>query len=93
MSDFFGSMPLEAAQQVEQLSRAAFELREHRRRVLARYAVDDEEALLEKIREGAIPEHPAYEHCLGARELGAAREAVREELRALLEDPSLAWTR
>ncbi len=93
MDDYFGSMPFEAAQQIEQLARAAFELREYRRRVLAQYGVDDEDALLEKIAQGAVPEHPAYEHCLGARELAEAREAVRAELRALLEDPSLAWTR
>lgn len=84
MTSFFQNLPLEAAQQIEQLSRASFELRESRSRLLRQYGAADEAALLEEIRAGRLPEHPAYEHYLGVRILAQTREAVRGELRALL---------
>lgn len=86
MNDFFESLPLPAAQQIEQLSRLAFELREDRRRLLAGHGVDSEEALLARIAGGSVGPHPAYEHYLGARSLAAAREAVRSQLQAVMTE-------
>jgi hypothetical protein len=84
MNEFYDSLPLPAAQQIEQLSRLAFELREDRRRLLESHGVDSEPALLERIAGGGVAAHPAYEHYLGARALAAAREAVRRQLREVM---------
>jgi hypothetical protein len=86
MSNYYDALPLEAAEQLEQLSRLAFELREDRMRLLAGQGVNSEEALLERIRQGDVPEHPAYEQYLGARALAAAREAVRSQLQGVLQE-------
>lgn len=86
MNDYFDSLPLGAAEQLEQLSRLAFELREDRRQLLSRHGADDEEALLARIRHGEVAEHPAYEHYLGARALAATREAVRGRLQGVLRE-------
>lgn len=84
MTGFFQNLPLEAAQQIEQFSRAVFELRESRAKLLRQYGAEDEASLLEQIRSGRLAEHPAYEHYLGARILADTREAIRAELKALL---------
>jgi len=86
MSNYYDALPLNAAEQLEQLSRLAFELREDRRRLLSRHGADTEEALLERIRQGDVAEHPAYEQYLGARSLAAAREAVRSQLQGVLQE-------
>lgn len=80
MNNFFERVPFEAARELEQLSRLAFELREAAKQTLAPYGVDDAQALLERIRTGDVPEHPAYDEYLSARILLEAREAVRNEL-------------
>lgn len=84
MTRFFDKLPFETAAQMEQLSRLMYELRENRAQILAQYKVADEAALLERIRDGRIAEHPAYEHYLSARILAASRDAVRNELRVAL---------
>lgn len=84
MSNFFDEFPLDGAQALAQLSRLAFDLREDRLRLLRQHGVDSEQALLECIRQGAVPEHPAYEHYLGARVLAATREAVRSQLQSVM---------
>lgn len=61
-----------------------YALRESRKAVLARYAVEDEAALLEKIRSGELDEHPAYDHYLGARIVEQTRQHVRSEVMAQL---------
>jgi len=85
MPGFFQNLPLDAAQQIEQLSRLAFELRESRTRLLRQYGVEDEGSLLDLVRSARLPEHPAYEHYLGARILAQTREAIRSELKILLQ--------
>lgn len=84
MTNFYDKLPFEAATRMEALSRLMYELRENRARLLAPYSVEDEVQLLERIRTGCVAEHPAYEHYLGARALGDARDAARDELRAML---------
>lgn len=86
MQNFFEGLPLEGAQQLEQLSRLAFELREDRRRVLAQYGVESEDDLLGLIELGEVPEHPGYDHYLGARALGSARDSVRHRLQAVMAE-------
>lgn len=83
MSSFFEDLPLEAAQQLEQLSRLAFELRENGKQTLQQHGVDSADALLELIRAGAVAEHPGYDHYLAARVMAATREAVRNQLQAV----------
>lgn len=85
MSQYFDRLPVDAATRIEELSRLAYELRENRRGLLERHAADDEPALLRRIAGGELPEHPAYEHYLGALALAEARDDVLDELKALLE--------
>lgn len=84
MSSFFENLPLDAAEQLEQLSRLVFELREDRKRLLQRHGVNGEDTLLELVRSGAVAEHPGYDLYLGARVLAATREAIRSQLQAVL---------
>lgn len=86
VSNFFDEIALDGAQALEQLSRLAFDLREDRMRLLQQHGVDSEEALLERIRQGAVPEHPGYDHYLGARALAATREAVRGQLQSVMTE-------
>lgn len=84
MSNFFEKLPFTAAQQLEQLSRFGFELRENRKRLLQQYETDSEDDLLELVRGGVVAEHPGYDHYLGARILSATREEVRNQLKAVM---------
>ncbi len=83
MSEFFQRVAPDAAVSIERLSRLMYELRENRQRLLGAYAATDEAALLARIRQGEIAEHPAYEHYLGAHILAQAHAAVRAELAQL----------
>ncbi|NMG75042.1 hypothetical protein [Aromatoleum diolicum] len=77
MANFFDNIELTDAQQLEQLSRLIFELRENRNDILKSYGVTDEIELLEQIYSTKVPEHPSYEHYLSARILCDTRETVR----------------
>lgn len=83
MSEFFQRVAPDAAVSIERLSRLMYELRENRQRLLGAYAAADEAALLARIRQGEIAEHPAYEHYLGARILAQAHAVARAELARL----------
>lgn len=86
MDNFFARLPPDAAQRIEALSRLSYELRENHATVLRPHGVADEDALLRDVVELRAPEHPAYEHYLGARTLRRTREAVRGDLCSLLDD-------
>ena len=86
MNNFFANVALPAAQQLEQLSRLAFELREDAAQLLAPYAVPDAPALLDRIRANDLPEQPAYEHYLSVCILADARESVRGQLAAVMRE-------
>ena len=86
MATFFDKLDPADAARVDRLAKLAFELRENRAALLRQHGVEDEAQLLERIRSGAVPEHPAYEHYLGARILAESREALRAELGGLLEE-------
>lgn len=77
MSNFFESLDPDDAAEIDQLSRLAYELRENRAAILKLHGAEDEAALLQKIRAGAVDEHPAYEHYLAARIIAETRETVR----------------
>lgn len=80
-TSFFDCLDYDTAKDVELLSRAIYELRESRKRVLAETGYEDETSLFNAIREGAIAEHPAYELLLAARVMDQAREDARMALR------------
>ncbi|HSD59277.1 MAG TPA: hypothetical protein VLC55_00285 [Burkholderiales bacterium] len=86
MANLFEKLEPGDAQRVDRLAKLAFELRENRAALLRQHGADDEAELLERIRAGAVPEHPAYEHYLGARIISEAREALRAELGGLLQE-------
>jgi hypothetical protein len=78
------TMDLEALENL--YARTTYLLRESRKEILKRYAVDDETALLEKIRAAEIAAHPAYEHYLSALILEQTRAQVQAEMVALGRD-------
>ncbi len=84
MSNYFDKLPLQAADELEQLSRLQYELRESHKALLHPYDVADEALLLEKIRTRELNEHPAYEHYLGARTIAVLHGEVRSQLKHLL---------
>ena len=86
MINFYEHLPIETTTEMEQMSRLMFELRENRNLLLRQYDVSTEPALLEKIISGEVPEHPAYEHYLGAQTLAKTRELVSTELKQLLKE-------
>lgn len=86
MANFFENVEPTDAEQLEQLSRLVFELRENRDAILKAHGASDEIELLERIYTGAIAEHPAYEHYLSARILADTRETVRAMLTECLKE-------
>jgi len=59
-----------------------FVLREVRKKLLKQYGVEDEAALLEKIKSRDLDEHPAYDHYLGALIVEQTRQHVRADMMA-----------
>jgi hypothetical protein len=84
MAGFYDHLSPEDVTTLDRLARLLIELRESRAVLLARHGADSEAALLEKIRRGDLPEHPAYDDYLGARVIHATREAIRADLREYL---------
>ena len=89
MADFFENLEYDEATEIDQLSRLAFELRENRTAILKPYGTEDEAALLVKIQNGEVDEHPAYEHYLAARTLADTRETVRAMVAERLKKANL----
>lgn len=77
MAHFFENLDPETAAELDQLSRLLYELRENLNAVLAAYGAADPAALLRRIENGEVDEHPAYEHYLSARILADTRDAAR----------------
>lgn len=61
-------------------AKTVYLLRESRKEILRRYAVDNEAVLLEQIKSGEISEHPAYEYYLSALILEQTRAQMRGEM-------------
>lgn len=85
MKNYFEGLDHDDAELIESLSRVVYVLRENRKSLLDQHGVEDEPALLDKIKSGEIAEHPAYEHYLSARILEATRNTVRDELGLALQ--------
>lgn len=60
-------------------AKTIYTLRESGKELLKQYGADNASALLEKIRGGELPEHPAYEHYLSARIVDQMRMEVRAQ--------------
>ncbi|AKU12090.1 hypothetical protein AzCIB_2195 [Azoarcus sp. CIB] len=86
MANFFQNVEPTDAEQLEQLSRLVFELRENRDAILKANGASDEIELLEQIYTGTVAEHPSYEHYLSARILADTRETVRAMLTDCLKE-------
>lgn len=86
MANFYERIEPTDAQQIEQLSRLVFELRENREAILQASAAADEIELLERIYKGEVAEHPCYEHYLSARILADTRETVRAMMAECLKE-------
>lgn len=80
MASFFENLDPDTAEEIDQLSRLVYELRENRNTVLKMHGAEDEASLLQRIQSGAVAEHPGYEHYLAARILTDTRETVRAVL-------------
>jgi hypothetical protein len=80
MASFYDNLSAEDVTALDGLSRLMLELRDSRAQLLARYAASDEMDLLERIRTGAIAEHPAYEDYLGALGIEANHERLRQAI-------------
>lgn len=65
-------------------AQTSYRLRESRKEILKSYQVGCEADLLQKIRNGELPQHPAYEHYLSALILEQSRLQIRAELLAHL---------
>ncbi|MHB1246572.1 MAG: hypothetical protein ACYCZH_09025 [Sulfuriferula sp.] len=85
MSNFFENIPYEEAEHIDRITKLSFELRENRLEILKRHGVADEAQLKQAIIEGTTPEHPGYEDYLSASILNAAKEAIRDDLKAYLK--------
>lgn len=85
MDAFYEKLSGADVETLDRLARLLLELRDSRARLLARHGVEDERELLARITSGALPEHPAYEDYLGARTVGALREAIRSDLKSYMQ--------
>ncbi|SMF01361.1 hypothetical protein [Pseudogulbenkiania subflava] len=83
--NFFRDVDTPLADEIDGLSKLMYQLRESRREILTRYAVDSEEALLDAIHGARLAEHPAYDDYLSARQLQQQFLAVRDEMTLSLE--------
>ncbi|MCC6533007.1 MAG: hypothetical protein IT531_10700 [Burkholderiales bacterium] len=81
MASFYRNLSADEVATLDRLSRLLIELRENRERLLERHGAADEAALIARIRDGDIAEHPAYEDYLGAAIIAATREAIRADLK------------
>jgi hypothetical protein len=81
MASFYDNLSPDDVKTLDRLSLLLIELRESREALLRRHAAADAAALLEQIRAGAVPEHPAYDDYVGIKTLEATRETIRADLR------------
>ena len=97
MQAFYDRLSPDDVDTLDRLARLLLELRDSRAallarhnaadeaELLARHGVENEQQLLDRIAMGALPEHPAYEDYLGARSIGALREAIRDDLKTYMQ--------
>ncbi len=81
MAGFYENLAPGDVAVLDRLAKLLIELRESHMTLLARYAVHSEHDLYERLRDGRVDEHPAYEDYLGAMIIESTRQAVRAQLR------------
>ena len=86
MTNFFENLDYDTAEEIQQLSRLMYELRDNYASVLKLHDAEDETALLLQIQNGTTAEHPGYEHYLAAKILADTRETVRTVLSESLKE-------
>lgn len=86
MANFFSGIAPGLAEQIEQLTRLQYDLRENIKGLLDRYGVADAPALLASIGSGEAAEHPAYEHYLSLLALDELRQETHGTLTELLRE-------
>lgn len=84
MAAFYENLSHEDVAALDGLARLLLELRDSRAQLLARHAASDEAELLERIRTGGVPAHPAYDDYLGVRAIESARERIRLDLKGYM---------
>lgn len=84
MQAFYDRLSPDDVDTLDRLARLLLELRDSHAALLARHNVDNEAELLERIRSGALAEHPAYEDYLGACIIHQTREAIRADLKTTM---------
>lgn len=85
MQPFYNRLSPDDVDTLDRLARLLLELRDSRAALLARHNAGDEAELLERIRRGAVAEHPAYEDYLGAGIIHQTREAIRADLKTYMQ--------
>ncbi len=84
MNPFYENMSPDDIVNIEQYTRLIHDLRSSRDGILKQYEAADAAGLFDKIRSGAVAEHPAYDHYLSLKILDEMRETVRNELKDYL---------
>ena len=85
MQDFFDDIEMDNKMELSDVYNEMIELKEHRRLLLEQYGLDRVEYLKEKIDNGEIEEHPAYDHYLAILSLNKELEPMREKCVAIME--------
>ncbi|MDD3326716.1 MAG: hypothetical protein PHW25_06500 [Zoogloea sp.] len=80
MDPFYSDISPDDAIEIEQLARLMYDLRSARDKLLSGLGATDAADVLERIRSGALPEHPAYEQYLSLCILADLHAQVRSDL-------------
>ncbi len=80
MDPFYSDIRPDDAIEIEQLARLMYDLRSARDKLLAELGATDAADVLERIRSGQLPEHPAYEQYLSLCILADLHAQVRSDL-------------
>jgi len=85
MKDFFDDINDDLKGKLSEVYNEMLVLREHRASLLEPYCLGRQDELIEKIKNGEILEHPAYDHYLAIEAINKELEPMREECRKILE--------
>jgi hypothetical protein len=80
MDPFYTDIAPDDAIEIEQLARLMYDLRSARDKLLSELGAADAAEVLDRIRSGQLPEHPAYEQYLSLCILADLQTQVRSDL-------------